>query len=225
MNRKKRFIVAVMLVIALITPMAGRVEASFDSYYRSSYRKLLYTTGQYLEGSYRYYSKLYDANSRYTYSYQICRLNTPFMIDNAWKSYRTGDQVISVSQGITISSTSATSTSHSVNASVEAKVSYQTLTKSFAFEAGVSVGYGYTKTKTNSYTTTYQDTQSYSTTFNKNTLNGIYYYAAIRYYDAQEVEVYGRKAYSNDTWRCTDSYTIYLNKYNYPVIKLIKDPL
>ena len=223
MNRKLKLIVATLLAIAILVPMPGRANAAFDSYYHSSYRKLLYTSGQYTEGSYWYNIKAYDANMNYTYSCQICRLNTPFRVDNVWKSYNTGDQTMAVSQGITVSSTHASSSSHNINASISAKASFTVLKK--GIEATAQVGYSYTRTTTNSYTTTYQDTQTYSTTFNKNTANGIYYYAAIRYYDAQEVEVYGRRAYSNEAWRKLDEYTVFFNKYSYPVIVLVKDPL
>ena len=184
------------------------ISKEYDEEYESNYRKKTYTSGQYSNGQYKEYYNAYDANYRvksYTHIVKkLCKVvnyTAEMKINHCYPT-------ICVTKGTSIAETSASSHSVGAEASVEAKTSFKLLKN--GMEAGIKITGSYSYTHTNSTTTTYDDTETYSVTLDEASKVGKYYWAAMRDYDAYEVQVLRRNLYSvNTQWYVGDTYTIY----------------
>ncbi len=223
--KKGKTIPLLVLGMILTTTSVGSAASvgSFLEYYHSSaYRRLVTTTPTFgaspvsLKGQDYQYYKIYDANSKYTYSCDWKKLCTPFVYDEEIKSYHLSSISVAAQQGITWSSTT---------------------TKSFGTSLGVQSGYAapsavtsyagtlsYSHTYSKSYTTTKSDSQTYTATFSQNTEVGLYYWAAVLYYDAYEYESYYKTA-GSDTYKLNKRATFFTFKSDMPVIKFVRQNL
>lgn len=223
--KKVKIILLLVLVMVLSTTSVGSAASvgSFLEYYHSSaYRKLVATTPAVavspisLKGQDFQYYKIYDANSKYTYSCDWKKLCTSFIYDEETKKYNLSSISVSVQQGITWSST----TTKSFGSSLGVQSGYAVPSAVTSYAGNLSFSYTYSK----SYTTTRTDSQTYTATFSRNTKVGEYYWAAVLYYDAYEYESY-YKAAGSSTYKLNKKATFFTFKSNNPVIKFVRQDL
>lgn len=223
--KKRKMIVLLALLVFLTATSVGSAASvgSFIEYYHSAaYRRLVATTSPIavspisLRGQDFQYYKIYDANSKYTYSCDWKKLCTPFVYDEEIKSYHLSSISVGVEQGVTWSST----TTKSFGASLGVQSGYSAPSAVTSCAGSLSCSYTYSK----AYTTTRADSQNYTATFSQDTKVGLYYWAAVLYYDAYEYESYYRTAGSN-TYKLNKKATFFTFKSDMPVIKFVRQNL
>lgn len=214
----KKLLILPLLLLCMLTGELGmcsaavlgqpKIQKDYDDEYESSYRKKTWTSDQYKNGQYKEYLNTYDANTKVNrYTHMVKKLSAVVNYTATNKKnhcYPT----IAITEGTSIAETSASSHTVGVEVSIEKKASFQTL--NIAVEAGIKVTGNYSYMHTNSKTTTSTDSQHYSITLDKNSSVGKYYWAAMRDYDAVEVQVLRKNIYSvNQQWYVGDEYTIF----------------
>lgn len=223
MHKKKKLarILSIMLIVIMTTMSisnAATCAGSFIPYYHSNtYRKHLYTSSTQLSGGILSYIKVYDANSRYTYSMDYKKLSWPMRWDDDMKANKLKDVTISAAQGTSWSSTTAqefsVSLSGEVSVSIPAKV----------WEAKGSLGCQYTNSA--GHTISVSESQSYTATLTDASPNGDYYWAAILYYDVYEYECYSKSVYSSSGYSMYKKGNIATFKYSEPRVQFVRQPI
>lgn len=218
-------IVLLVMTLSMLTSSVGSAASvgRYLEYYHSAvYRKLVATTPiralsptSQKGPSFQYY-KVYDANSKLTYSCDWKKLCLPFVFDKETKSYNLDSITLGVQQGVSWGSTTTNSfgTSQGVEVGFSAPSDVLSCTSSFSYD----------RTYSKAYTTTRQDAQFYKAKFTNSTREGVYYWAAIMYYDAYEYECYYKAAGTN-SYKLVKKATFFTFKYDTPFIKLVRQNL
>ncbi len=183
-------------------------EASVNSYYHSSDRALI---DSYVKCGFftDYKYDFYDADPNYTYSYDYKDLCQKFVWDPETASHTDDSGIrIGVEEGISVTKGTTVSLCQQWGGSVN-----------LAGQAGFSGTRGFTFTK--SFTISKSQAQNYSTVVRKGMPYGTYYFAAVAYYDAYEVEKY--KYRSNKDGLESETYFEYM--YDECFIKFIRQDL
>lgn len=228
MKKKKvkgKMIVLLVMTLLMLTSSVGSAASvgRYLEYYHSAvYRKLVATTPiralsptSQKGPSFQYY-KVYDANSKLTYSCDWKRLCTPLVFDKETKSYNIESITLGVQQGVSWAST----TTNSFGTSQGVEVGFSAPSDVLSCASSFSYNYTYSK----AHTTTRTDTQNYSATLSKNSKEGLYYWAAVLYYDAYEYDCYYKAAGTKNYYLARRA-TFFTFKYNTPVIKLVRQDL
>ncbi len=214
MKRLSKYLCCLVLalILSVSSCLAYTCEGHFLPYYHSeTNRQLKETTQTKYSGGTLWYHKIYDANKNLSYSCDWKKLTTEFLLDDETRRNNTFPITISATQGKSWSATTTEAFSASLGCELQIPLDVMTVVPSMSFSYSTS----------KSHTVTYNESQTYTATLSASSLNGVYYWAAVLYYDAYEYESYSKQI-SEASYHMYQKGTFFTFKYDGARIKFVR---